>query len=198
MMKIGLTGNIASGKSEVEKFFIEHNIPVIDADIIGHELLELDVKVIEKVRKIFFNHDILNENGEISRQKLSDIIFYDENLKLKLENILHPIIKEKIQQFFENNKNQKFAIASAALLFESKMQKMFDKIILVKADEKIRLSRLIERNKLSIKKAQTILNSQINEDLKSTQSDYIIENCASLKELHSACFALFTKLSEGV
>ena len=95
MMKIALVGNIASGKSTVEKTLQELNFSVLDTDFVAHCLLENNAEIMEA----FKDYDILTE-GKISREKLGKIVFSDETLKQKLEAILHPQIRAKIQEYF--------------------------------------------------------------------------------------------------
>ena len=97
MIKYAITGNIASGKSAVENILIKNGETVIDTDKISHALLEGNKEIIEA----FKDFDILSD-GKISREKLGKIVFSDKSLKKKLENILHPQIIEKINEFFYN------------------------------------------------------------------------------------------------
>ena len=145
MLKIAIVGNIASGKSTVENFLREKEFSVFDTDILSHEILENSA---EKVKKLFENFDIL-ENGEISRKKLGNLVFFDENLRKKLENVIYPKLKEKISEIFTENSDKKFVFISIPLLFEVGWFDLFDKILFIKADDKIRLERLMKRNNLS-------------------------------------------------
>lgn len=178
MIKYAITGNIASGKSAVEKILANAGETVIDADKISHELLKNNSEVIEA----FKGYDILSE-GKISREKLGKIVFSDKNQKKILEEILHPQIKQKIQEFFEQNKDKERIFAAVPLLFEAKMEEMFDKIVFIYCDDKIRLERLLQRENYTIEYAKSRMKSQLNQDGKVKYSDIVIYNNSTLDEL---------------
>lgn len=178
MIKYALTGNIASGKTAVENILIKNGETVIDTDKISHELLEDNKEVIEA----FKDYNILSE-GKISREKLGEVVFADKNLKKVLENILHPQIKQKINDFFEQNQDKERVFVSIPLLFETKSQDMFDKIIFIYCDDKIRLQRLMERENYSKEYAKIRMKSQQNQDDKVKYSDIVIYNNSTPEEL---------------
>lgn len=183
MKKIAITGNIASGKSQVEKELILLGYKVIDTDKINHEILEKDEKTIQEIKNSFISCDILNDEERLSREKLGKIIFSDSEKKKILENILHEKIYEKLEIFYENNKNEKLVFVSIPLLFEAKQENKFDKIVFVSAEEEIRLKRLIERNKYNIDYAKTRIAAQEKEETKIAKSDFIIHNNSDLTNL---------------
>lgn len=183
MLSVGLTGNIASGKSIVESYFEKKGIPVINADDVTHELIEKDRDIQAKIKKLFADEDILNENGSLSRAKIGQIVFSDEDKLEELENILHPAVIKKLEEFFDEKRDYEIAIASVPLLFEVDIQPMFDKTILVCADKKIRLQRLMNRNGYSLEHALDRINSQISQEEKRNIADYIIENNNDILEL---------------
>lgn len=180
MLKIALVGNIASGKSTVEKIFHDKNFFVVDTDKITHELLNLP-KVINELRHCF-GEDII-ENNLISRTKLGKIVFANSKKKKILENILHPLIKQEILNIFELQKDEKAVIISVPLLFEADMQNMFDKIIFVSSNLELRIKRLMQRNSLTKEEALLRINSQDDEKFKIKQSDFVITNNSSLEDL---------------
>jgi len=184
MIKLGITGNIASGKSLVETFLIEKGFPVIDADKIVHSLLENDRNIKEQVICVFEGFDIFKDTEKqiLSRNKIGKIAFHDRKKLKKLEEILHPAVKIKIEEFFEENKNKKLAAACVPLLFEAGMEDMFDYIVFVGIDPEIQLKRLIERNNLSEEEAKLRINSQIPQGKKAPKADFIIDNSGTKEE----------------
>ncbi len=186
MRKIAITGNIASGKSAVEDILKAKGYKVLDSDIVGHEVLEKS----EEVREVFKNYDIF-ENKTISREKLGKIVFADKTLLKKLEDILHPQIKEKINEFFKQNSGEKAVFVSIPLLFETNMQDMFDEILLVAADENIRLNRVMARNGYSKEYALKRIKSQMPQDEKLARVDFIIDNNTTVQELENQINTIF-------
>lgn len=181
MLRVAITGNIASGKSTVEGILRQKGYKVLDTDFVVHELLE-DENIKNQVISAFIGFDIL-EGNEISRKKLGQLVFNDEALRKKLESILHPLVKIEIEKFFEKEKISKFAFVSVPLLFEAKFEPIFDKIILVYADDELRLNRLIERNNLPLEYAKNRLEIQMNQDEKVSLSDIVIYNNENLCDL---------------
>lgn len=194
MLKIGLTGNIAAGKTEVKKIFDKLKIKTLCADELSHFLLEKDEKIIESIKKKFKNFDITT-NDKIDRKKLGKIIFSDINKKNELEEIIHPQIIKKILYFFEENKNEKYVVIDIPLLFEGKFEYLFDKIILVCASDNVRIERIKKRNGFDEDHIKKIMKSQLNQEYKKTKSNYIIENDnKSLEELEKEITNLIKKI----
>ena len=179
MLKIALTGNIASGKSTVQKILEENGYKVLDTDKTAHELLDC----LDAIKEEF---PYCIENDKISRPKLGEIVFSDKNAKEKLGSILHPEIRKKISDFFTENAAEKVVFVGIPLLFEANMTDLFDKILLIYTDDVIREKRLILRNKYSLHHARLRMNSQIPQDKKKSLCDYVIYNNGTLQELESA------------
>ena len=178
MMKIALVGNIASGKSTVEKTIQELNFSVLDTDFVAHALLKDNAEIMEA----FKDYDILTE-GKISREKLGKIVFSDETLKQKLEAILHPQIRAKIQEYFSSHSNEKLVFVSIPLLFEAKMEDLFDRVLFVYTNDDIRLQRLMKRNNYTEEYAIVRMNSQISQDEKVKLADWVIYNNSTVEYL---------------
>ena len=178
MIKYAIAGNIASGKSTVEEILKKNGEIVIDTDKIAHSLLENNKEVI----RAFKEYDIFCD-GVISRQKLGNIVFADKKLRIQLENILHPLIKNKINEYFEQYQDKERIFAAVPLLFEAKMEHLFDKIIFIYCDDKIRLQRLLKRENYTKDYAKKRMKSQQSQDDKVKYSDIVIYNNSTLEEL---------------
>lgn len=174
MIKIGLTGNIASGKTYIRKIFEKLGIKTICADFIVHQLLEND-DIKNKILFTFRDNDILTDNI-LDRRKLGKIVFSDKEKKDKLEKIIHPIVIEKIHEFFNKNKEEKIVLVDVPLLFEGNFEYLFDKIMLIYANDNIRFERIKKRNNFEDEYIKKIMNSQLSQEIKKEKSDFIIIN----------------------
>lgn len=181
MLKIALTGNIASGKSTVQKILENKGFKVLDTDKTAHELLDS----LPEIKKAFEDYDIC-ENDKISREKLGRLVFANPELKKTLEGIIHPAVKDKINDFFTNNKNETLIFVGIPLLFESDMCDLFDKALLIYSDDDKRLSRLFSRNQYTLEYAKQRMQSQMSQDLKKNLCDYVIYNNGTLAELEKS------------
>ena len=179
MIKYAITGNIASGKTAVENFLRQKGFNVIDTDKVAHDLLgnEALKSVIDA-----FGTGILAD-GKPDRNKLAEIVFNDTEKRKVLENIIHPLVKEKILSFFEENKSEKAVFVAVPLLFEAGMENIFDKIILVVADDELRLERLMARNGLERNEALRRIKSQMSQFEKFEKSDYVFHNNGEIDNL---------------
>jgi len=168
MIKIAIVGNIASGKSTVEKILESKGFKVFDTDKIAHDIL-------------VSNKDVIKEFGTNNRHEIAKIVFSNLNKLKKLESIIHPLVKNRLETIFTTT--EKIVFVSVPQLFEAGFESLFDKIIYITADENIRLKRLMERNSLTLEEAQKRVNAQ-KENNKKEKSDYIIENNNTLEDLN--------------
>ena len=156
----------------------EHGYKVLDTDEVAKKFLTVKNT---KLYNTFKDYDVF-ENGEFSRYKVAQLIFSNEDARLKIASIMHPQIAEEIEKFFLANKSDDLLFVGIPLLFEANMQSMFDKIIFVYTDDDIRLKRLLKRNNYTVEHAKARINSQMPQTEKVELSDYVINNN---KDLHS-------------
>ncbi|WP_226680314.1 dephospho-CoA kinase [Sutcliffiella horikoshii] len=178
---IGLTGGIASGKSTVANMLRDKNIPIVDADVVAREVVEIGTDTYQKLVSEF-GQEILNDDKTLNRPKLGSIIFQNQEKREKLNNIMHPSIrtsmKEKTQQYLEEG--HEVVIMDIPLLFESKLTHLVDKTLLVYVTKETQLKRLMERNDLTEKEATDRINSQMPLSEKVKLSHAVIDNNGSL------------------
>ena len=180
-MIVGLTGGIGTGKSTVSRKLRERGYPVIDLDVISREVIEYP-EVIDELVRNFGNEILENQNNisgkkSISRNKLRQTVFKEEKKVSVLNSIMHPpIVKEMRKQIEELKKSYKTVFVEVQLLFEAKLEKEFDIIVLVYADKKTQLERVLKRDERSEEEVQQIINAQMDMTEKRRLSNYIIEN----------------------
>lgn len=180
---VGLTGGIASGKSTVANMFIEKGFTVIDADKEARYVVEKGKDAYVEIVKTF-GEDILLPDGNIDRAKLGAIIFHDREKREKLNQIVHPAVrKEMFEKREKSIKNgEKLVVLDIPLLFESNLQSMVDKVLLVYVDEETQIKRLMERNQYSKEEAIARIQAQMPLKKKIDLSDEIINNNGTLEE----------------
>lgn len=191
MKKIAICGNIASGKTTVQKFLEGKGYKVLDTDEVSHELLTIKNK---ELFEAFKHLDVFDDSGEFSRYKVGQLIFSNEEYRKKIAEIMHPQIAREIEKFFDENKSEELLFVGIPLLFEANMQGMFDKILFVYTDDDIRLKRLLARNNYTLTHAKTRMNSQMTQEKKIQMSDYIINNNGDLEELYKNLFKLLEQI----
>lgn len=191
MLKIAITGNIASGKSTVQKIIQDFGYDVIDTDDIAAKLRETHAEIILNA---FKGYDISDGNGRVSRGKLGQLIFGNDELLQKLADLMHPLIREEVHKFFTRNYDKKLVFVGIPLLFETEMQNDYDKIILIYTDDEIRLQRLLKRNNYTTEHAKERIKSQLSQDEKIKKSDFVINNNGKPEELERQVKEVLTKL----
>lgn len=194
---VGLTGGIASGKSSVSKVLREQEIPVLDADSLGHMVLEPDGIAYPAVVDAF-GQDILNEDGTINRQQLGKKVFDNNAARRKLESITHPAIGAMAKHALElvASRGEPFAVYEAALLVETGIYKGMNALVVVSTSLEHQLVRLCARDKLSKKDAVTRIACQYPLAQKLEVADFILENNGSYDQLAKEARKLSNTLKE--
>jgi dephospho-CoA kinase len=174
VLKIGISGGIGSGKTVVCRIFKLLGIPVFNADQVAKDLWDNNSLVKEKLIQLF-GPDIYIENQRVDRKKLASLIFNDDLLLQKINEIIHPVIDEEFLSWVENQ-NSPYVLAEAAILFESGFYKLMDYNILVAADEELRIKRVMKRDSVSREKVLLRINKQWDDTKKSRLADLVIFN----------------------
>lgn len=176
---IGVTGGIASGKSNVISIIKRQGFKVIDCDLINHNLQKINMPIYNAIKEAFGSSYFL-DNGELDRKKLGELIFHNEKEKLKLNSISHPIIKEEVLK--EINKADGIVFVDVPLLYESKFDSLCDKVICVYLNRETQIERLMERDHIDYSYAKTKIASQMDLDQKRDLADYVIDSKGSFQE----------------
>ena len=180
-MIVGLTGGIGSGKSSAAKFFIELGIDVIDADEVSKNILDENLEAKDKFLDAF-GKEFLDINNKIDRSLLRSEIFKDEQKKTLLESIIHPLVRKQILKFIENSKSI-YKIIMVPLVFETKSESFYDKIVVVDCEEEIQIKRASNRDKKSTDNIINIMKAQASRQERNSIADIIIMNNNSLEDL---------------
>lgn len=191
--KVGITGGIGTGKSVMTKYLIHKGYKVIDADQIAREVVEPGKKGLSSIVE-FFGSDLLTERGTLNREKLGQIIFDDQEARLRLNAMLHPLIKDEIANQIDALGNVGLVFVDVPLLFETNSQSLYDETVLIYATEDICLERIVRRDKISPELANKKINAQfaINEKVK--LATYVIDNSKSLDAFYHAVDLYLTTL----
>lgn len=196
MIVVGLTGGIASGKTTVARMLKKMGALVIDADAISRDVMVPHSDCWKRVVNRF-GEAILRNDHTIDRRKLASQIFSDAEKRMLLNRIVHPFIKKRIREMIARvgrTDPSALIIIDAALLVETGMYRDYDKLVVVAADEDVQIARLVRRNRLSVKEAQSRLRAQLPLERKKKVADYIITNQGSLERTRCQTRALLQKL----
>ncbi|HCV1905112.1 TPA: dephospho-CoA kinase [Staphylococcus aureus] len=180
---IGLTGGIASGKSTVSELLSVFGFKVVDADKAAREAVKKGSKGLDQVREVF-GDEAIDENGEMNRRYMGDLVFNHPEKRLELNAIIHPIVRdimeEEKQEYLKQGYN---VIMDIPLLFENELENTVDEVWVVYTSESIQMDRLMQRNNLSLEDAKARVYSQISIDKKSRMADHVIDNLGDKLEL---------------
>ncbi len=186
MTIIALTGGIGSGKSEAARQFARLGAPVVDTDVIAHQLTVAGGPIISDISRIF-GAGFLNIDGTLNRAKLRAHVFNNPAERLKLEALLHPAIREHaLKQLAENESalHPAYQILVVPLLFENSCYgSTADKVLVIDCDESLQIKRAMARSNLSESEVKAILNAQVRRAVRLKLADEIITNDESLAEL---------------
>lgn len=173
MKIIGLTGGIGSGKSTVLELFKILGVKTYSADESAKKLVNTDPYLINLIKSSF--GDNIYDKGLLNSKKLSKIVFEDkEKLKL-LNSIIHPAVAKDFKLFLNSN-NEDYIVKEAAIIFETKSENNYDKIIFIQSPLEIRIERVINRDNISREEVMKRINNQLDENLIIDKCDYVINN----------------------
>jgi len=181
-LKIAITGGIGSGKSAFSKFIQEENYPVINVDDVSKEILVTDIDVKLKVEKEFGKESFIN--GKLNKKFLAEKIFSNPHNVVKINSIVHPKVIEKVNiLIYEKLKISDIVFAEAALIYEADMDKYFDYVVLITAEDKLRLKRKVNFDNFTEEQFVKRNENQIPDLEKKKQADFVFENNGSLDDL---------------
>jgi len=195
MLLIGLTGNIASGKSEVARMLAERGATVIDADVLAREAVGPQTQALRDIVKRW-GKDILNDDGTLDRGALRQIVFADQDELDALNRIVHPgVTRLRDREIaIAKERGDQIVVCVIPLLFERNLTEEFDSIVLVDSPRPLRLERLVTTRGLEETDAMNMIAAQMPAELKRARADYCIDNSGSLNDLERDVDALWSSL----
>jgi cell division protein ZapD len=188
MLIIGLTGGIGSGKTTVARRFEALGVPVIDADIIAHQLVEPGKPAYESIINTF-GPAIADSNGKINRTELRELVFNDDTKRTQLEGILHPLVRERMQMHVQEL-DAPYCILMIPLLIETGQMDIVDRVLVVDSEKSQQIQRATARDGVTEDNVNAIIAAQIDRDTRLSLADDVIENNSSLESLYAKVDAL--------
>ena len=193
-MIIGLTGGIGSGKSAAASIFKDLGIDSIDADDLARDSLNIN----SKGYKLFINEfgeKYLDENEDINRELLRKDIFNDPATKIKLENIIHPLVRSGIQDFIKSSKSD-YCIIVVPLIYETSSSELYDRILVTDCDVDIQIERTSKRDNQTISQIENILDKQATREQRISIANEVILNNGSIEHLRKSVLNIHKKYME--
>lgn len=178
---VGITGSIATGKSTVTQYLIQHGYEVLDADKLAREAIEKGTSGYQQVIDIF---GCVDEHGNIDRKALGKIVFKDAAQKKALEDIIHPYVIEKMKDGIVQTTNEMIFL-DIPLLFETHLESLCDKIVVVYIPKEIQKERLMKRNHIDEQAALHLISQQMSIEEKKELADYVLDNTGNHQELYT-------------
>jgi dephospho-CoA kinase len=184
MLKVGLTGNIASGKSTVAEVWRSLGASVVDADELARRAVDPGTPALSAIADEW-GDEVLAAGGALDRAALRRIVFADPEARERLERIVHPAVAELREELYREAeaRGEALIVADIPLLFEVGLVDEFDVVVLVDASEETRLARLVGDRGLDPAEAERMIGAQMSSALKRARADYVIENEGTLGEL---------------
>ena len=192
MLQLGLTGGIGSGKSTVSKFLNELGCIVYNSDDRAKWLMSNNYELKKEILQLFGSQSFLN--NKLNRKFLSEIVFKDNTLLKKLNNLVHPLVAKDYQNFISNHSDSNLIVKEAAILIESGAYKEMDLILLIISDQELRVDRVLKRDKSNSKGVIQRISKQMKDTDKQQYADYIITNNGSKLDLKEKVYDFYNKI----
>lgn len=184
MLKIGLTGGIGSGKSEVSKRLAARGAVVIDADKIAREVVEPGTSGLARVVGVF-GDEVLHPDGSLNREKLGTIVFADPDKLATLNGIVHPLVGERVAELQSRTADDAIMVYDVPLLAENRLAPMYDVVIVVDAADEVRIARLAEHRGMPEHDAKARIAAQATRQDRLAIADIVIDNEGDLDDLET-------------
>ncbi|WP_299200298.1 dephospho-CoA kinase [uncultured Amphritea sp.] len=194
MFVVGLTGGIGSGKSAVSRLFEQRAVTVIDADQVARDVVEPGEPALEKIARRF-GSEILLTDGHLDRKALRKIVFETPKQRDWLEQLLHPLIRDRILLKLDQSSSE-YAILTSPLLLETDQHLLVNHVVVVDVDEATQISRTVARDSTDTEQVKAIIAAQINRDQRIAKADDLIDNSGTVDALKPRVEQLHKKFLE--
>jgi dephospho-CoA kinase len=194
VLRVGLTGGIASGKSQVAEMFAAQGVPIVDTDQIAREVVAPGTAGLAAVRAAF-GAMILAADGSLDRVKLRDLVFENSGARRRLEDILHPSIRAATLARLAVLEAP-YVIVVVPLLIETDFAALVDRVLVVDCEPKMQLERVMRRDSMSRKRAASIVSAQLDRAARLDAADDVIDNSRTLEHTRAQVAALHTRYLE--
>ncbi|KJY83615.1 dephospho-CoA kinase [Vibrio galatheae] len=192
---VGVTGGIASGKTTVANLFQqEFGIEIVDADVVARQVVEPNSVGLKSIEG-YFGHSVIQPDGTLDRAKLREIIFSQPEHKAWLNNLLHPMIRQRMLDELGEVKSE-YALLVIPLMVENNLQSLADKVLVVDVDEQTQIQRTVERDAVDATQVKAILSSQATREQRLAIADYVIKNDTENQKLLPQITELHKKFLE--
>lgn len=196
MKHVGLTGGVASGKSAVAAKFAELGAVVIDADALARDVVAPGTPGLAAI-KDSFGAGILLPDGSLDRKALGAIVFSDEPQRLKLNAIVHPLVRQAARELREKAPAEALVVEDIPLLVESGQAEDFDAVIVVQAPHEERIRRMVEDRGWSVEDARSRMAAQATDEQRAAVANHVLENSGTLEDLQGRVAALYQQLTKA-
>jgi dephospho-CoA kinase len=198
LIRIGLTGTVAAGKSVVAAAWERAGVPVVRADDLARRAASRGSAPLRAIAARF-GADLVKGDGELDRDRLREIVFRDPEARRDLEGILHPAIRALRDEWMEDRRAEGASLVASEvpLLYELGMEDEFDVVVVVEAPEPLREERLVRDRRLDRAAARRLIESQGDPLAKREKADYVLENVGTEEGLRRAALALLVRIREG-
>jgi dephospho-CoA kinase len=193
LLRVGLTGGIGAGKSEVSRRLAAQGAVVIDADAIAHEVVGPGTGGLAEVVAAFGN-DVLDPGGQLDRARLGDLVFADPQLRSKLNAIVHPLVAARMRELEDTAPAGSIVVHDVPLIAENNLAGSYDLVVVVDVPPRIQLDRLIRHRGLSRDQAKARIAAQAAREQRLAIASIVVDNSGSLAELDRQVGELWAEL----
>lgn len=193
MLRVGLTGGIGCGKSAAVSRFKAHGVPVVDADLIARQVVAIGEPALAQLSAAF-GTDILTSEGALNRTKLRELVFSNPTQLQQLEAILHPVIRQRIQNEVDLHKSAPYVLIDVPLLIEKGYKSLCDRVVVVDCLPQQQIERVLQRDHSSETLIRQIMQSQVSREVRLQHATDVLDNSTTLEQLYQAVDELHVKL----